>query len=139
MNRATQTPDIRASDGSIAPLITGIIHDAQHLLSQQIELVKVEIKEDLHKTVLGVAFIAAGAGLLMLGGLLLCFMLVYLLNWAFPTLELWLCFLIVGGLLALLGATLVFAAVQRFRSFNPLPDQSLQGLKENLQWKTNLR
>jgi len=77
--------------------------------------------------------------MLLLGGLLMCFMLVYLLDWAFPGLGLWLCFLIVGGFFTLLGVTLVFAAVQRFRSFNPLPDQSLQGLKETLQWKTNPR
>jgi len=120
-------------------LLAGIIHDAQRLLSQQIELVKVEIKEDIRKTLTGVAFIAAGAGLLAVGGLLLCFMVVYLLAWAFPGLELWVCFLIVGGALTLLGVTLLFAALRRFQSFNPLPEQALAGLKENLQWQTNPR
>jgi hypothetical protein len=135
----TQPPSPLQQDTTLTALIAGIINDAQRLLSQQIELVRVEIKEDLRKTVTGVACIAAGAGLLLVGGLLLCFMVVYLLHWAFPALELWVCFLIVGGFFALLGASLVFVAIQRFRSFNPLPDQSLQGLKENLQWKTNLK
>jgi len=136
MNHATtQPPHPVHPDGTITSLIAGIIQDAQRLLSQQIELVKVEIQDDLRKTLSGLAFIAAGAGLLLMGFLLLCFMAVYLLHWAF-SLELWLSFLIVGGFLTLLGVTLVYAAVARFRSFNPLPDQSLKGLKETIQWKT---
>jgi len=133
----TQTPNYAHQDGTVTSLLTGIVQDAQRLLSQQIELLKVEIKEDLRKTATGLGLIAAGAGFLLMGFLLLCFMLVYLLDWAFPGLGLWLCFLIVGGLLTLLGGSFVYAAVMRFKSFNPLPDQALAGLKENVQWKTN--
>jgi len=136
MSCPTPTTNHTHPEGTVTALLAGIVQDAQRLLSQQIELLKVEIKEDIRKTLVGVGFIAAGAGMLLVGALLLCFMLVHLLHWAFPGLDLWLCFLIVGGGLTLLGATLVFAAAYRFSTFNPLPDQTLQGLKENLQWKT---
>jgi len=139
MNSATSLPPRTQGNGSMTALLAGIIQDAQRLLSQQLELVKVEIKEDIRKTLAGAAFIAAGAAFLAIGGLLLCFMVVYLLDWAFPGLGLWLCFLIVGGALTLLGVTLLFAALRRFQTFNPLPEQSLEGLKENLQWQTNPR
>jgi hypothetical protein len=136
MNPIPHTADDLHPEGTFTSLIAGIVADAQRLIVQQIELVKVEIKEDIRRTAVGLAFIAAGAGMLLMGVLLLCFMLVYLLDWAFPSLGLWLCFLIVGGGFTLIGVTLSYAAIHRFTSFNPLPDQSLQGLKENLQWKT---
>jgi uncharacterized membrane protein YqjE len=139
MNEATHTRSDLHQDGSITTLIAGIINDAQRLISQQLDLLKVELREDLRRTINGAILIAAGAGLLLVGFLLLCFMVVYLLSWALPNLSLWLCFLIVGGLLTLLGATLVLAAVRRFSTSSLLPEQSLQGLKENMQWKTNLK
>ena len=122
MSEATRTPENRHANGSVAALLAGIVHDAQRLISQQIELVKVEIKEDLRKTINGAIVIAAGnrSGCWSASCSSVS-MAVYLLDWAFLTLGLWLCFLIVGGLLTLLGATLVYAAVRRFSTFNPLP------------------
>jgi len=139
MIHATQPGNGARVDGSVTPLLTGIMHDAQRLLSQQIELVKVELKQELRLLAVHAAFFAVGALALFVGFLLLCFMLVYVLYEFFPALGLGLCFLIVGGALTLVGAGLVFAAIQRFSSFQALPDQSFQGLKENLRWQTNLR
>jgi len=139
MNQATQTRNGVPADTSMAALVTGIVHDAQQLISKQIELVKVELKEELRQLAVQTAFLAAGALLALVGFLLLCFMAVYLLHEAFPGLSLGLCFLIVGGTLALVGAGLLFAAIQKFSSFRALPDQSLKGLKENLRWQTNLK
>jgi len=139
MNQATDSACDVTSNGTPTSLIAGIVHDAQRLISQQIELVKVEIKQDLRQLAVHAAFFAGGALALLMGLLLLCFMAVYLLYEAFPSLGLGLSFLIVGGLLTLTGAGLVYAAIQKFSSFQALPDQSLQGLKENLRWQTNLK
>jgi len=135
----TQTRGCAEVDGAPSSLIAGIVHDAQQLISKQIELVKVELKNDLRQLAAHAAFFAAGALALLVGFLLLCFMAVYLLYEAFPGLGLGLSFLIVGGVLTLTGAALVYAAIQKFSSFQALPDQSLQGLKENLRWQTNLK
>jgi TRAP-type C4-dicarboxylate transport system permease small subunit len=140
MNQAPPTSTNHATgDASMAGLVTGIIHDAQELLSKQIELVKVEVKEDLRQLATHAAFFAVGSLALLVGFLLLCFMAVHLIHEAWPDLGLGLSFLIVGGVLTLVGGGLVFAAIQRFASFRALPDQSLQGLKENLRWQTNLK
>ena len=139
MTQCTQTGNGVHTDGAVTPLITGIIDDARRLIGQQIELVKVEIKEDLRQLAVQAAFLAVGGLLLFVGMLLLCFMLVYVLYEFFPALGLGLCFLIVGGALTLAGGCFLFAAIQKFSSFQALPDQSLQGLKENLRWQTNLR
>ena len=52
-------------------------------------------------------------------------------------LPLWASFLIVGGAFAVLSAVLIGVGIQRFRSFNPLPDQSVEAFKENVRWMTN--
>jgi len=116
-------------------LVRGIVDDAQHLMKQQLALFQAEVKEDLRKTKEAVMSMAAGVALAAVGGILLCVMLVHLLHWAFPdTLPLWSCYLIVGGVLAALGGGLAYAGVRRMASFNPLPDESVQALKENIQW-----
>lgn len=133
---STTDTDPAAREASVAALVGGIINDAQRLLSQQIELIRVEIKEDVRRAATGLALVAGGAIFLAIGAVLLCFMLVHLLAWAFdPHLPLWTCFLIVGGAIALAGAVLVYVAVRKFS--HSLPEQSLAALKENLQWKTN--
>jgi len=71
------------------------------------------------------------------GGILLSFMLVQLLSWAAPELPLWVCYGVGGAPITALGVALFCAGIQKFKSFNPLSDQSAQALKETMQWKTN--
>jgi len=122
----------------VTSLVGGILNDAQELMKQQLALVRREIQDDIRKTKEGVVSLALGAGAAALAGILLCLTAVYLLNWAFPELPLWGCYAIVTGIVTALSGALLLAGKKRFDTFNPLPDQSLQGLKENLQWKTNL-
>lgn len=126
-----------APEPSMTSLVSGIIDDVQELIKQQADLIRSEIKDDMQKTKVAVSSMAAGAGVALLGVILLSLMAVYLLHWAAPNLPLWACFGIVGGALAVAGGALIYAGKKKFDSFNPLPDQSFQALKENLQWQTN--
>jgi hypothetical protein len=69
--------------------------------------------------------------------LLLCFALVYLLAWAVPQVPLWVWFGVIGVLLAAGGGAMIYAGTKKFESLNPLPEQSAQALRENVQWLTN--
>jgi hypothetical protein len=125
---------------AVSTLVTGILNDAQELMKQQVALVRTEIREDFRKTKEGVLSLAIGAGVGFVGLSFVCLTAVYLLEWAaHPNLPLWACYAIVAGTMVVVSAGLLVAGKKRFESFNPLPDQSLEGLKENLQWKTNLR
>jgi len=124
-------------DTSVTALVSGIVHDAQELLRQQLELFKHEVKEDLRKTREAALMMAAGGGVAVIAIMLLSLSLVFLLEWAFhPNLPLWACFAICGGVFAVAGAGLLYAGKAKFDSFNPLPDESAQALKENVQWIT---
>jgi hypothetical protein len=124
------------TEPGLTQLVTGIINDAQELLKQQLSLFRQEIKDDVRKTKEAVIALSAGIGTLALGGIFVCLMLVYLLHWAFA-MELWLCYGIIGGLLLLGGGVLLYAGKRKLTSFNPLPDQSIGALRENVRWIMN--
>jgi uncharacterized membrane protein YqjE len=126
--------------GNMAPLVAGIIDDLQELIKQNLAFFTVEIREDMKKSRDAAAALGIGIGVAAVGALHLTVMLVMLLWWALDpsdALPLWACFGIVGGLLTGIGAALYFRGQRKLQSFNPLPDESAQALKENVQWITN--
>jgi len=133
-----------AAEPGIVSLVKGIVNDVGDLLKQELKFAQAEIRSDLKKTGVASRMLALGAGICALGGLLLCLMLVHLLHWltspplADPaSLPLWGCYGIVGGLFSVGGGWLLLGGKAKFDSFNPLPDQTVQTLKENLPWTTN--
>jgi len=138
--------EVRTSpEPGVASLLKGIVSDFGDLIKKELQFAQAEIRSDLKKTREASVMLAAGAGVAGLGGLLLCLMLVHLLHWlSLPgpdpsgaSLPLWACYGIVGGLFAVGGALAVLSGKAKFDSFNPLPDQTVQTLKENLPWTTN--
>jgi len=128
------------SDVSVTALVTGIVGDAQELLKQQLALFKAEVREDMRKTSEASVSLAIGLTATLLGSIVLLFAVSHLLFWAFDgRVPLWGCYAMVGGVVTAVGVGLTFAAYQKFRSFNPLPDKTADALKENLEWKTKPR
>jgi uncharacterized membrane protein YqjE len=131
-------------DQGVGPLVRGIVNDVQELVSSQFKLLQTEVTTDLRKTREAVAVFGLGAAIATVGMVLLCLMLVFLLHWlAMPVnndpsnLPLWACFGLVGAAMTGAGGFLVYLGRQKFASFNPLPDQTAEGIKETLEWKTN--
>jgi len=127
------------TDVSLTSLVSGIVSDAQDLMKQQLALFQAEVKEDMRKTSEAAASLGAGLAVTLVGSILLCFTLVYLLSWAFPQAPVWVWYAVVGGVVTGLGLGLIRVAWVKFHSFNPLPDKTAQALKENLEWKTTPR
>jgi len=118
-------------------LVTGIIADAQDLMKQQLQLFKHEIRSDLNKARDASLLFGIGVGLGLAGILLLGLAVAYLLQWLLPALPLWTCFGICGLVLVAGAAGLWYAGALKFESLNPVPGESVQALKENVQWITN--
>jgi len=123
------------SSASVSQLVSGIVSDAQTLMSQQLALFKQEVREDFSKTREAVTSLALAGGLLLVGSILLCLMCVYLLH-ELAHLPLWGSFAIVGGVLTVLGGVLGYLGREQLRTVNPLPDKTAKALEENLEWKT---
>ena len=123
---------------SVTSLLKGIVNDAQDLMRQQLSLFRAEIKDDFRRTVGILIAIGSGAFLVAVGFTLLCFMLVYLLEVSLaPALPLWGAFGIVGVCVLLIGGVIAYVAASKFKTFNPLPDESVQAFQENVQWIKN--
>jgi len=125
-----------STEPSMTALVSGIVADAQVLMRQELQLAKVEIKQELAKTRDAAIGFAAGAGFTVWGTVLLTLMVVHLLNWA-TSIPLWGCFGIVGGLSFIAGAALIFFGKSRAESINLIPPQTAATMQENVQWIKN--
>jgi uncharacterized membrane protein YqjE len=119
---------------SITSLVAGIVQEAQNLFSEHVALFRKEVQMDLQKAKQAVLVLAAGAGLAGLGTIFILLAIVYLLDWVFPQVPLWVWYLAVGGGLALLGAICCLTSLQRFKSCEVLPQRSIAALKEDIEW-----
>jgi len=120
----------------LTTLVSGIVQDAQDLMRQQLTLFQVEVKNDLRRTVTASLSLVAGGAIGLLAGIILMHALALALPRVWPDLPLWGGYAMVGGVLALAGGVFIGLGIAKFKSFNPLPDQTVEGLKENLQWQT---
>jgi hypothetical protein len=111
-------------------LVSGILTDVQELLAQQMRLLRLEIRDDLHKARTGAIFLGAGLGITAIGGLLLCVMLPLLLTWLTRWPE-WVSFCIFGVVFLFVGAGASYAALKKFQDAASLPETTLT-LKENM-------
>jgi hypothetical protein len=138
----TQVPT--SQEPGVATLVKGIVEDLGDLIKQQFQFARAEVKADLRKTKEASTLLVLGVGIAFFGVILACLMLVHLLHWVTSppemdtaSLPLWSCFAIVGLVFLGTGAVLIQVGRKKFSSFNPLPDQTVDTLKENVQWITN--
>jgi hypothetical protein len=131
---------------SVASLVSGIVTDVQDLIKQQLQLTRKEIEADFRKTREAASVLALGVGIFFFGGFAFCLMLAHLIHFlAIPagyvrdtaTIPLWGCYGIVAAVFLVVGGCIAFAGKKKFDSFNPLPDESAQVLKENIEWIAN--
>jgi len=126
------------SPAGVSTLVGGIIQDLRQLLVQQMTLLQVEVKNDVRRTIEACIPIIFGVCILFVAAVILAAAASYLLCWLWPALPVWGGFGIIGVCTTLAGAALILIGKLRFNTFNPLPEKSLEGLKENMQWKTKM-
>jgi len=131
---------------SVATLVSGIVTDVQDLIKQQLQLTRKEIEADFRKTREAASLLVIGIGVAFFGGFALCLMLAHLIHFLtipqgvvrdVAAIPLWGCYGIVAALFLGVGGGIAFAGKKKFDSFNPLPDESAQVLKENIEWIAN--
>lgn len=136
-----------ANQPAVTELVKGIVNDIGALIRQEVRFARAEVKSDLRKTRTAVACLASGASIASLGGVLLALMLVYLLHWlTIPVkmevpdpgrIPLWGCYGLVSLLFFVVGGGLIALGIRKFESFNPLPDETIKSVEENVSWITN--
>lgn len=121
---------------SVASLVSGIIQDAQGLLKQQLTLFSSELRRDVTRAKEAAVALMAGAVVSLIGGITLAVTLAELLFWLFPDyLPKWVCYGIVAAVFVAIGAALLLRSREALSGLTL--DESVTGLKENVEWKTN--
>jgi len=145
-NQPDTTADRANAEPSLAGTIKGIVDDALDLMKQQLAMLKAEMRADFRQLIGGLIPLACAVAPLLLGGLMLCFMLVHLIHWATvpanviadpAQIPLWGCYAIVSAAFFLVGGILLGIGYYRLKHVHPLPEQSAQALEENIKWLMN--
>jgi uncharacterized membrane protein YqjE len=129
---------------SMATLVQGIVNDIGTLIKQEVRFARKEVESDLNKVRNGAVILGIGVAAGLVGFLLLSLMFVHLLHWAnMPAeaepsrLPLWACFAIVSAIFLVAGTAFGMVGASRLARVNPLPDQTVQNVQENVSWIAN--
>jgi hypothetical protein len=125
-------------EASMTSLLRGIINDLGDLIRQEIRFARTEIKSDVRKTTRSAAVLALGVGAAALGVVLVALMTVFMINELSNNyVPLWGSFGIVAAVFLVVGAGLSFMGYKTLQNSNPLPNQTAQSVKENVEWIMN--
>ena len=132
---ATQPDDLavqpREPDKSLAELMTTMTSDLSILLRKEVALAKLETKEELSQAAKAGGLLAGGALAGHLALLFISFAVAWLLdNWMPAEVA----FLIVAVLYAVAAGAMAAAGRRRLREVNPVPQQTVETIKEDVQW-----
>jgi len=122
----------RADDASIATLLGGLVADAQSLVRKEIELAKQEVRVEVGKAKDSAISLGIGAGVTAVGGLLLILMLVHMLADVFD-IRLWISYLIVGALLAVVGLFLLQRGRSKLNEISIVPHETVESVKKDVE------
>lgn len=118
------------SDKSLTGLLRQLTHDITSLFTKELALAKVEVSHSIHEAkagaisaVIGGSVLYAGILFLLLGGVLALGQVV----------ELWLASLIVGGVVALIGAIMVASGKKKLQASSFKPTHTMDAIEKDKQ------
>lgn len=134
MSEQDSRPDV--SDRSFGELVGNLSSDLSTLVRKEIELAKVETKEEISKA-------GQGAGMFAGAGVAALLMLIFLSMALMWTLDNWMhtgwAALIVGVLWAIVAGVLASIGKKRFDAAKPPLQETKETLKEDAQWAKTLK
>jgi membrane protein len=116
---------------SVADVLQDIVANIQQIIHSEFRLARVELKEKADRASKPAAIMGTGAvlGLYGIGFLLLA--AVYGLSLVMAP---WLAALLVGGVLTIISLILVASSRSQLKQIDPVPEKTIQTVKENVQW-----
>ncbi|MEX2598865.1 MAG: phage holin family protein [Dehalococcoidia bacterium] len=111
--------------------IADVASDLGTLLQQEVQLAKAEIREQAGKGVQSLVSIATAG---IFAALMLVFLFVGVMLVIGEALELWVSAFITAGILLVLAAIGALIARQRIKQMNPVPERTIESVKEDLEW-----
>lgn len=132
-------PGERKDERSIGQLLKELTHESSTLLKQEVDLAKTEMSEKASRVGTNLGEVAVGGAVALLGAIALVLAAVYglgaiLNNFLSPETASWLAPLIVGGVLAAVGYSMIKKALETLKRESLTPQKTTQSLQENKEW-----
>ena len=131
MEQMERRIDVREESASLGDLFSRLTTDLSKLMHDEIELAKVELKETAKEAGTAGASLGAAGVLGLVAFLLLSFAAAWGLAEVVPE---GVGFLIVGGAYGIVALGLLAFGRQRLKTVNPVPEQTVETLKEDVAW-----
>lgn len=129
--RAAATSPEPMGDKSVGQLLGRMTSDLSHLFHDELELAKVEIKEEVTKAGTA-AGLFGGTGVAALFALL---MFSFAAAWGLAEIiPIGYAFLIMGALYAVIAVVTFVVGRQQISTVNPIPQQTVETLQEDIAW-----
>jgi len=132
-------PGERKEERSIGQLLKELTQESSTLLKQEVNLAKTEMSEKASRIGANLGEVAVGGAVTLLGSIALLLAAVYgltsiLNNFMNQEVAVWLAPLIVGGILAAVGYSLIKKALATLKQESITPQRTTQSLQENKEW-----
>lgn len=121
----------KQSERSLGELFGQLTADSGELIRKEIQLARVELKEEAQRAGRAGGMLAGAGVVALLGAIALTFALAWLLDDWMPRA---LAFLIVGVLWLIVAAALYGRGRNEMKNINPVPAETVTTLKEDVQW-----
>lgn len=118
-------------DQPLSRLISKTAGDLGSLVRKEIELAKIEVKDDLRTTARAGSAFGGAAFAGYMAALLVTLAIVFLLDLVMP---LWVACLIIAVAYAIVGFILFQQGRTRMQAMTPGPEQTVETLKEDMAW-----
>ena len=119
-------------DESVGELVGKVASDIGALISSEVELAKVELREEANRLGRAVGMLGGGAIVAWFAVLLLSFAAAWGLAELVDSTPLG--FLIVGVIYAVVAGVLFLVGRNRMREVHPVPEATIASIKEDIQW-----
>jgi hypothetical protein len=120
-----------AGDRPVSDVLQDVLKNLQELVHSEVQLLKVEVREDATRALSGATWLGLGAINVCLAWMMLLWAAVFALA---PVMPLWGATLVVSGFTAAVAVMLLVLGRRRLQRLRPQPERTIQTMKENLEW-----
>lgn len=118
-------------DRQFSDVLQDIVRNLQEIVRSEVRLAKAEVRADAAQALSSGLWISIGAVGALASGIFLLWTVAYGLA---TMMSMWAATLIVGVVMGALAGVLIMTGIRKFKRINPVPERTVETLKENLEW-----
>ena len=120
-----------ADEQSISDILQDILTHLERIVRYEVRLAKAEAREDLTRALSSGIWIVAGVVVALSAWLFLLWAAAYALSTAMSA---WAAALVVATVTAIVAAVLIVGGIHRAKRIQPIPERTVESVKETLGW-----